>query len=424
MRVAILAHGHPQLSPGGGENAAYALYQALNGLDDVEASFWASAPGLGDSAVEQMIDGQQGCEFLLAAGRDPLLFRSALDLTDRSPLKKALSVWRPDVIHAHHFLGIGLDVFWALKRWFPDVPILFTLHEFLSLCPYQGQFLRLDGSLCDAPRLQGCASCMPDVLLRHLRIRDELFRYWVSLIDGFVSPSVQLAEVMGRSGLISTERMHVIDNVLPAYLRQSTVEACGSEADIFCFGFFGNLSPIKGLDLVLKAVLLAREQGMRVRLRVFGGFVGRARAHSKAAARYFTVVDALLEKLQDCVELVGPYQQERIPELMASVAWVVMGSRWRENSPVVIEEALACGRPLLVPNLGGMAEKVRDGLDGYHFQIGSSLALSELMIRCSSDQAAWYRLRCTMRSSCSGDRALLDHLDLYRSVLGAVIHAV
>jgi glycosyltransferase involved in cell wall biosynthesis len=136
------------------------------------------------------------------------------------------------------------------------------------------------------------------------------------------------------------------------------------------------------------------------------------------------LVDALLEQLQDCVDLVGPYQQDQIPELMASVAWVVMGSRWRENAPVVIEEALACGRPLLVPDLGGMAEKVRDGLDGYFFPVGSSLALAELMIGCASDQAGWHKLRATMRSPCLGDGALLSHLDLYRSALAAPIRSV
>lgn len=423
MRIAVLSHGHPRFSPGGGENAAYALYLALNGLNGIEASFWAAGTRSADQMVGQVIDLQPNREFLLAAGDDPLLFRSALDLAEESPLRKMLSAWRPDVIHAHHFLGIGLDVFWALKRWFPDVPILFTLHEFLSLCPYHGQFLRLNGSLCDAPSLQVCASCMPDVLLRHLRIRSELFRYWVPLIDGFVSPSVQLAEVMMQSGLIPAERMYVIDNLLPARFGQSTVELRSSEVDISCFGFFGNLSPMKGLDLVLKAMLLAREQGACVRLKVFGGFVGRSQAHSKAVARYFAVVDALVEQLQDCVELVGPYQQDQIPELMASVAWVVMGSRWRENAPVVIEEALACGRPLLVPDLGGMAEKVRDGLDGYSFQLGSSIALADLMMRCASDQAAWHQLRGTMRSPCSGDRSLLSHLNLYRSVLGAPICA-
>jgi glycosyltransferase involved in cell wall biosynthesis len=424
MRIAVLAHGHPRFSPGGGENAAYALYQALNGLTGVEASFWAAGPRSGEHTGEQVIDLHPSREYLLAAGHDPLLFRSALDLTDGSPFQKALAAWRPDVIHAHHFLGIGLDVFWALKRWFPGVPILFTLHEFLSLCPYHGQFLRLNGSLCDAPALQDCASCLPDVLLRHLRIRGELFRSWVPLIDGFVSPSVQLAEVMMCSGSIPSERMHVVENLLPARLGESAVQAHASDVDLSCFGFFGNLSPMKGLDLVLKAVLLARAQGARISLKVFGGFVGRAQVHSKSAAHYFDLVDALLDQLQDCVELVGPYQQDQIPELMASVAWVVMGSRWRENAPVVIEEALVCGRPLLVPYLGGMAEKVRDGLDGYCFPVGSSIALAELMMGCASDQAAWQKLRGTMRSPCSGDGALMSHLNLYRSVLDAPIRSV
>ena len=51
---------------------------------------------------------------------------------------------------------------------------------------------------------------------------------------------------------------------------------------------------------------------------------------------------------------------------MAATDFVVMASRWWENSPVVIQEAYAAERPLVVPGLGGMAEKVQDGVTGRH----------------------------------------------------------
>jgi glycosyltransferase involved in cell wall biosynthesis len=45
-------------------------------------------------------------------------------------------------------------------------------------------------------------------------------------------------------------------------------------------------------------------------------------------------------------------------------------SLWFENSPLVILEALASRTPLLVSDLGGMAELVEDGLTGFHFKFG------------------------------------------------------
>jgi glycosyltransferase involved in cell wall biosynthesis len=61
---------------------------------------------------------------------------------------------------------------------------------------------------------------------------------------------------------------------------------------------------------------------------------------------------------------------------MRSVDWVVVPSTWWENSPLVIQEARVTGTPILASNIGGMAEKVRDGVDGLHFLAGSPLDLA------------------------------------------------
>ena len=54
---------------------------------------------------------------------------------------------------------------------------------------------------------------------------------------------------------------------------------------------------------------------------------------------------------------------------MSSVDWVVVPSIWWENSPLVIQEAFMHGRPVICSDIGGMAEKVNDGVDGLHFRV-------------------------------------------------------
>ena len=56
---------------------------------------------------------------------------------------------------------------------------------------------------------------------------------------------------------------------------------------------------------------------------------------------------------------------------MRSVDWVIMPSVWWENSPIVIQEAFFHGRPIISSNIGGMAEKITDDVDGLHFRVGS-----------------------------------------------------
>ena len=43
---------------------------------------------------------------------------------------------------------------------------------------------------------------------------------------------------------------------------------------------------------------------------------------------------------------------------MSEIDWVVVPSRWWENSPLVIQEAFMHGRPVICSGIGGMAEKV------------------------------------------------------------------
>ena len=41
LRILIVAHGHPELSPGGAEVAAYLLFQGLRRVAGIEAHFLA-----------------------------------------------------------------------------------------------------------------------------------------------------------------------------------------------------------------------------------------------------------------------------------------------------------------------------------------------------------------------------------------------
>lgn len=60
---------------------------------------------------------------------------------------------------------------------------------------------------------------------------------------------------------------------------------------------------------------------------------------------------------------------------------------------MVIQEALTCGRPLVVSDIGGMAEKVQDGVTGVHVQAGNALAWRETLSRLSGFLGEWDALR-------------------------------
>jgi glycosyltransferase involved in cell wall biosynthesis len=75
------------------------------------------------------------------------------------------------------------------------------------------------------------------------------------------------------------------------------------------------------------------------------------------------------------------------------VDWVVVSSRWWENSPLVIQEAFMQRRPVICSGIGGMAEKVTHELNGLHFNVGDPDSLAAAIERAASEPGLWERLR-------------------------------
>lgn len=90
-----------------------------------------------------------------------------------------------------------------------------------------------------------------------------------------------------------------------------------------------------------------------------------------------------------------------------------------ELPPLVIQAAFAHGRPVICSDVGGMAEKVRDGADGLHFRVGDPASLTDTMARAMETPGLWDWLRAGVRPP----HRMADHLavlaDLYRRAAAA-----
>ena len=74
--------------------------------------------------------------------------------------------------------------------------------------------------------------------------------------------------------------------------------------------------------------------------------------------QYITKLKENINKLGNQAKYHGAYKQNDVQMLMQEYHFVIMGSRWYENSPVVIQEAISSNTSLIVPNHGGMKEKI------------------------------------------------------------------
>ncbi|MBM0204749.1 glycosyltransferase [Micromonospora sp. STR1s_5] len=114
---------------------------------------------------------------------------------------------------------------------------------------------------------------------------------------------------------------------------------------------------------------------------------------SSFGGRFSSAVEEAVRCLGRRITFFGQYQPHEVNQLMRQSGWVVVPSKWWENSPLVIQEALVSGRPVIVSDIGGMREKIVDGVTGLHFPAGSHASLGRLMSSVAGDSRLWRSLR-------------------------------
>ena len=78
-------------------------------------------------------------------------------------------------------------------------------------------------------------------------------------------------------------------------------------------------------------------------------------------------------------------------------------------------------RPVICSNIGGMAEKVRDDVDGLHFRVNDPESLADTLLRAAHSEGLWERLRESIRPVFPVDRAVAAHVELYKSLSNGVL---
>ncbi|RLC96938.1 MAG: glycosyl transferase, partial [Chloroflexi bacterium] len=88
---------------------------------------------------------------------------------------------------------------------------------------------------------------------------------------------------------------------------------------------------------------------------------------------------------------------------------------WYENSPIVIQEAFASRTPVICSGIGGMAEKVEDGVTGLHVRHGDARDLADTMVKAATTVGLRERLSEAIPAMPDMSRSVGSHLELYGS---------
>jgi glycosyltransferase involved in cell wall biosynthesis len=327
--------------------------------------------------------------FVDFSGWDPLFGRWANKQILTRFLTDFLLAHRPDIVHFQHVSYIGYDTLRVTRNALPDVPLVCSLHEYLPICHRDGQLVRTkNNDLCEKESPRRCHECFPEVAPQRFFLRKRFIRSHLDLADLFIVPSEYAAERYEDWGI---PRSKIVVKPYPRPSLPNEVDQSERQESIKVrnrFGFFGQVNPYKGADVLLEAIESLGDD--------FDGELLMYGANLEIQPIEFRErIEALLGRNLK-VSFMGPYNHEDLPKLMAGIDWVVVPSIWWETGPIVIWEAFQHGRPVICSDIGGMSEKVKHGVNGLHFRRANALELAETIRRAAETPDLWEALHANV----------------------------
>ena len=334
------------------------------------------------------------------------LEESYLQPRAEAAFRKVLLSEKPDVVHFQHLIHTSAGLVQIAKDM--GCATVVHCHDYWALCA-RVQLIRPDGQICEGNMGAGCFLCVKEKRLdsiesvskagklgdkllgalaggagllggerakviskeyAELRAREQLVPAAYAAADLQISPSRFLRERHLASGMFDPHRFLYLDNGM----RTDHVQALAKQAsDVVRFGFVGSLVWYKG-DEVLVRAMGALGPDARAELNVFGSFDPEGDEHHKHLVE-------LAKESGAHVNFKGRFDNSKLSEVYAEIDVLVVPSVWFENSPITIHEAYLTHTPVVTSNIGGMAEYVRDGVDGLHFKVGDVDDLARILKR-------------------------------------------
>lgn len=313
--------------------------------------------------------------------------------------QKILEEFKPDIVHFGHLNHLSLSLPSIAAKL--NIPTIYTLHDFWLMCA-RGRFIQRNSKQilqpCDCQEDQKCAEqCYSGYFTGDESSAETDLAYWqqwiatrmqhtkgiIEHIDHFISPSKFLMNKFITDFDIPQDKLSYLDygfdlERLSARKRQKDKQ--------FVFGYIGTHTPEKGVDLLLRAFENITSDA---HLRIWGA----EREETKALKQ---ISNQLPDHIRDKIEWMGSYKNENIvSDVFNHLDSIIVPSIWGENSPLVIHEAQQLRIPVITSDHGGMAEYVRDGVNGLLFKHRDESDLTAKMQKLSGDKNLYQKLTQT-----------------------------
>jgi HAD superfamily hydrolase (TIGR01549 family) len=365
--------------------------------DEFEIAVFASDE-LNHRSGEFTLDTYRGVPvFRVATPQEPRVYWRPTNNQAAARFDEVLDRFQPDIVHFHCLQKLGVGLPEACQR--RAIPHFITLHDAWWLSDYfflsdaNGLRVPVDEDFLAQPR-PGEISAM-DSALRAQRLRSALLG-----ATGRLAVSAGFARVYAECGV----PVDVVENgaprLEPTFGRQRSatgpVELC----------HIGGLEPHKGAFLVEAALRAGNFPNLRytvVDLAQGADYV----FHTSWGATPVTVI--------------GRMGHDELSDFYARVDVLLAPSTCEESYGLVTREALAHGLWVVAGDRGGMAEPVREGINGFVVPVTDASRIAAVLGEMDADPARFRQSPPAPSVWRTADDQSRELATLYRSVLSGAV---
>ncbi|MFA6304865.1 MAG: glycosyltransferase family 4 protein [Patescibacteria group bacterium] len=257
-------------------------------------------------------------------------------------VKKFLQKNRPDFVFTHNLKGLSLGIPKVIRAL--GLKHIHTLHDYQLLDPH-GSMHRYGKNL----------------LLKNIFY--VVYRYFTRLAIGnpdiVISPSQFVLNKHLEYGFFKNSQCVVLPNPVENFNNQKPQNK-DLENNLRLL-YLGQLEPHKGIKFLVETIL--KLDNSRLNLTVAG------------TGTQFELIKSLANKSNGKINVIGQVAREQLDDLFKLADLLVLPSLWWENSPMVILEAYSQKTPVLVSDVGGSQELVKEPETGWIFKSNSEVDL-------------------------------------------------
>jgi len=290
-----------------------------------------------------------------------------------SALKKILKEVKPDIIHVRSRVPAWL-VYLANKKL--NIKVISTVHGFNSVSFYSKIMTKADAVIC-------VSNSIKKYIQKHYQIHDNI----ITVIPRGVDLELFNSNRLDLSFISSFKKEYNLNDKLVV----SSV---------------GRITQLKDYETFINAIHILKNKNINIKALIVGG----VRVDKQD---YLNSLKKQIKELNLEENIIFTGSQSKIAEIYSLSDVVVSSSKKPESFGRAVAESIAMNTPVIATNHGGVKDIIIDSINGYFFEIGDDMDLSNKILKAMDLEFDGYSY---ISNTFSLNNMIKSNLDVYKGL--------